>query len=118
AVLVTCSSIGEATEAVAREAAVPVVRVDTAMARAAVAAAVQGGRGITVLATLASTLGPTTRLIEREAADAAVTVRSRVIDGAVSRREAGDQAGHDAMITAAVEQALAGDDIVVLAQAS
>jgi hypothetical protein len=123
AVLITCSSIGEATEQIAESAPIPVVRVDTAMAAAAVAEARRRGSAITVLATLASTLGPTTRLIEREAAggdatDLQPTVRAHVIEGAVARREAGDQAGHDALIADAIAEALAADDVVVLAQAS
>lgn len=122
AVLITCSSIGEATEQIAQSASIPVVRVDTGMAAAAVAEARRRGTGITVLATLNSTLGPTTRLIEREAGsestDGQPAVRSRVIEGAVARREAGDQAGHDALIADAVAEALAADDVVVLAQAS
>lgn len=117
AVLITCSSIGEATEEVAATAPVPVVRVDTAMARAATAEAERRGCGITVLATLTSTLGPTTRLVEAAAAGT-VAVRSQVIDDAVARRERGDQAGHDRLIREAVEAELAGDAVVVLAQAS
>ncbi len=122
AVLITCSSIGEATEEIAGAAPIPVVRVDTAMAAAAVAEARRRGTAITVLATLASTLGPTTRLIEREAAggDSAgqPEVRSRMIEGAVARREAGDQAGHDTLIADAVAEVLAADEVIVLAQAS
>lgn len=120
AVLVTCSSIGEVTEEVAASAPVPVVRVDLAMARSAVRIAQQQRLPITVLATLASTVGPTTRLIDRErtAADAAVTVRSEVLQGAVALRDAGDQAGHDAQIAAAVADARAEGALVVLAQAS
>lgn len=117
AVLITCSSIGEATEEVAATAPVPVVRVDTAMARAATAEAARRGCGITVLATLASTLGPTTRLVEA-AAGGTVAVRSVVIEDAVARRERGDQAGHDRLVRDAVETELAGEAVVVLAQAS
>ncbi len=118
AVLITCSSIGEATEEVARTAPLPVVRVDTAMATAAVGAARRQGSAITVLATLTSTLGPTTRLIERAATGADVGVRSVVVEDAVARRDAGDQRGHDELVLAAIRQALAADTVVVLAQAS
>ncbi len=76
AVLVTCSSIGEAAESAAAEVSVPVLRVDEPMAREA---ASTGGR-ITVLATLRSTLAPTTKLIRRYAEDADVT--AEVVAGA------------------------------------
>jgi hypothetical protein len=65
-VLCTCSSIGGCAELAAENAPQPVLRVDRAMARAAVA---QGTR-IVVFATLASTLAPTKALILDEAARA------------------------------------------------
>ena len=113
AVLVTCSSIGEAAEAAAGQVDVPVVRVDLAMAEQAVAS---GGR-VAVLATLASTLGPTERLLRR-LADGDVRVDPTLVEGAVAARDAGDQAGHDRLVRTAVERAAAEADVVVLAQAS
>ncbi len=131
AVLVTCSSIGEAVEAAAAAAPVPVLRVDAPMAAEAVAlatAAAQAAAGqgslraarIAVLATLQATLGPTGRLIRRaaDAGSAEVQVSSSVVAGAVAARQSGDQEAHDRLIAAAVEQAAASSDVVVLAQAS
>ncbi|MFF1572206.1 aspartate/glutamate racemase family protein [Leifsonia sp. NPDC058292] len=139
AILVTCSSIGEAAEQAAAELPVPVVRVDAAMARDAVAraievaAAAEGARGtahIAVLATNTATLGPTTRLIERELGAAGevsagrITVASAVVEGAVAAREAGHPDEHDRLIAEAVAAAVAGAgtaapaDVIVLAQAS
>ncbi|WP_432941999.1 aspartate/glutamate racemase family protein [Kribbella sp. CA-253562] len=115
AVLVTCSSIGEAVEAAARDAEVPVLRVDAPMAEEAVRAAGDGGR-IAVLATLQATLGPTGRLLERAAAGTGVTVAATVVEGAADARAAGDQDEHDRLVRAAVETAEA--DAIVLAQAS
>jgi glutamate racemase len=124
ALLVTCSSIGEAVEEAAQELAVPVLRVDAPMAAEAVELAADAGRSagrsgrITVLATLAATLGPTGRLIERAAKTAAadVVVTAVVVDGAVAARDAGDRATHDRLIQQAVREA--DGDVLVLAQAS
>lgn len=124
AILVTCSSIGEAVEAEAATAAVPVLRVDTSMADRAVelASAAGGGRDrpgrIVVLATLAATLGPTGRLLERAAEGADVEISQVLVAGAVAARDAGDQATHDRLIRDAVERAAADADVIVLAQAS
>jgi hypothetical protein len=129
AVLVTCSSIGEAAEEAAAGIGIPVVRVDAAMAGEAARLARDAGSGrIAVLATNTATLGPTTRLIEREAArqgvDAVVT--ASVVEGAAAARSAGDQATHDRLIAEAVRAAAgpgteAGPGAaaaIVLAQAS
>ncbi|WP_203667905.1 aspartate/glutamate racemase family protein [Cellulomonas pakistanensis] len=122
AVLVTCSSIGEAAEAAGARVAVPVLRVDAAMAGEAVRlAAAPGARGrVAVLATLASTLGPTGRLVERAALDAGadVAVDARVVEGAAAVRDAGDGDRADDLVARAVAQAAADADAVVLAQAS
>ena len=117
AVRVTCSSIGEAAEAAAAIAGVPVLPVDAPMAAEAVAGAGDGGR-IAVLATLRSTLAPTGRLIQREvdAASAEATVTSQVVDGAADARAAGDSERHDELIREAVRTS--GADVIVLAQAS
>lgn len=126
AVLVTCSSIGEAVEAAAATVDVPVLRVDAPMAAEAVRVADHAGRAldrpgrIAVLATLTATLGPTGRLIQR-AADAASSdaeVTAGVVQEAVAVREAGDGASHDRLIAAAVSAAAGTADVVVLAQAS
>ena len=118
AVLVTCSSIGEVAEEAAAAVEVPVLRVDAPMADEAVRIAAGGGGRVAVLATLESTLGPTGRLVERAAAGAPVQVRATVVPGAAERADAGDRAGADALVAAAVGNAAADADVVVLAQAS
>jgi len=121
-VLVTCSSIGEAAVESAGAIGIPVARVDAAMAQAAVdraaaAGTARGGQGsILVLATLTATLGPTTRLIERAGVGREIAVEAVVVEGAAAARAAGDQAGHDSLVSAAVRNADA--DVIVLAQAS
>lgn len=118
AVLVTCSSIGEAAEDAAGQVGIPVLRVDAAMAVEAVRVAAAGPGRVAVLATLESTLGPTGRLVERAAAGTPVRVTSTVVPGAAERADAGDRAGADALIADAVRAAADGADVVVLAQAS
>lgn len=116
AVLVTCSSIGEAVEEAAGEVGVPVVRVDVAMAERAVAA----GRRIGVLATLRSTLRPTAALIRRTAAASGreVEIVEQLCDGAYAALRSGDRERHDALVRDGYEALRGRVDVVVLAQAS
>jgi Asp/Glu/hydantoin racemase len=65
AVLATCSSIGPAVVIVSQLVDVPVLRIDEPMA----SAAIETGRRIGVLATVASTLNPTVDLLRRRAQD-------------------------------------------------
>ena len=116
AVLVTCSSIGEAAEAARSTATIPVLRVDEPMARAAVA----GGPRIGLLATLASTLEPTERLIRRLATEsgAEIELTSSVCAGAFEALGRGESATHDRIVAAEIARVAAAADVVVLAQAS
>lgn len=120
AVMVTCSSIGEAAEAAAEQVDLPVLRVDLAMAEEAVALARVGRGRVAVLATLRSTLGPTERLLQRVAAGEppAVVVDARLVEGAADARAAGNHQEHDRLVREAVAEAGAEADAVVLAQAS
>lgn len=111
AVLVTCSSIGAVVDEIASETDIPVVRVDRAMAERAVTL----GARVGVLATLRTTLAPTTELIE---AAGAVEVVSRLCDGAFAALQRGDHAQHDAIIAEELDRLAAEVDVVVLAQAS
>ncbi|MET9356179.1 aspartate/glutamate racemase family protein [Streptomyces sp. NPDC006617] len=115
AVLCTCSTIGGVAEAAAAAAGVPVLRVDRPMAAAAVAV----GPRVLVLAALESTLAPTVALIEEEArrADRPVAARTRLVEGAWARFEAGDTEGYLRRVVEAAD-AVTGADVIVLAQAS
>ena len=86
AVLVTCSSIGEAATDAAAAVGVPLVRVDAAMAAEAVRRARAGRGRILVLATLAATLGPTSRLVQAAAgaADERVPAGGAAVDGSAA----------------------------------
>ncbi|MFC7549311.1 aspartate/glutamate racemase family protein [Plantactinospora sp. GCM10030261] len=122
AVLVTCSSIGEAAEAAGAAVRVPVIRVDAAMAdeATAIASGPEARGRIAVLATLSSTLGPTGRLVERAtgAASRPVAVTADVVTSAAEAHDAGDRDRVDSLVAAAVSRAAAEADVVVLAQAS
>lgn len=116
AILLTCSSISELAADTAERVGVPILRIDEAMADEAVAT----GDRIAVLATLATTCGPTTRLIQERAelAGRAPSITSVVIDGAFEAVSSGDRPTHDRLVAAAIERAAAAADVVVLAQAS
>lgn len=115
-ILFTCSSIGAAVETAASLTKVPVLRVDQPMADKAV----QIGNRIGVIATLPTTLAPTTDLVKRRAAVAGkeVQVVSKLCEGAFDALMSGDAAKHDATVAAALKELSAQVDVVVLAQAS
>ncbi len=115
-ILVTCSSIGAAVEAAAELTSVPVLRVDQPMADLAV----QSGTKIGVIATLPTTLAPTSDLVKRRAAKAGkeVEVISRLCEGAFESLMSGDAARHDAMVAEALKELSSQVDVILLAQAS
>lgn len=115
-VLVTCSSIGGAVEAAAPFSGVPVLRVDQPMADEAV----QIGSRIGVIATLATTLNPTTGLVRRRAmaAGKSIELTARLVEGAFDALMSGDAATHDARVAAALRELAKEVDVIVLAQAS
>jgi Asp/Glu/hydantoin racemase len=115
-VLVTCSSIGPAVEVAATMVEIPVLRVDQPMADRAVSL----GPRVGVAATLATTLEPTSDLIERRAVAAGrpIQIQSRLCAGAFEALMGGDAARHDAMVAAALRELAAEVEVIVLAQAS
>lgn len=115
-VLVTCSSIGAAVETAAGLSGVPVLRVDQPMADQAV----QTGRRIGVIATLPTTLGPTSDLVRRRASLAGkeIQLTSVLCEGAFEALMSGDGAKHDAIVSAALKDLVTKVDVIVLAQAS
>jgi Asp/Glu/hydantoin racemase len=115
-IMVTCSSIGAAVEASAALTKVPVLRVDQPMADAAV----QMGSKIGVIATLPTTLAPTSDLVKRRAAAAGKEIElvSRLCEGAFDALMNGDAAKHDAMVAEALKELSTQVDVILLAQAS
>lgn len=111
-----CSSLGPALSVAAGAVSIPVVKIDEAMAMRAAAA----GDRIGVLATVPTTLAPTSDLIREKASEIGklVSIEQRLCAGAFDILMSGDREQHDALV---IEQALdlAKDvDLIVLAQAS
>ena len=115
-VLVTCSSIGAAIEAAAENAKVPVLRVDQPMADLAV----QTGKRIGVIATLPTTLEPTSDLVKRRAAIAGkeIELTAKLCNGAFEALMSGDAATHDTIVADALRELSKQVDVILLAQAS
>ena len=116
AILVTCSSMGNAVDAARPFSGVPLLRVDQAMAERAV----ERGARVGVLATRWSTLQPTAALIERVAAERgrSVEVRTRLCEGAFEALRAGDATRHDQIVLEGVRDLLGWAQVIILAQAS
>lgn len=118
-VMVTCSSVGPAVEAIAERTGWPLLRVDEALADRAIAL----GTRIGVIATLATTLEPTADLIRRRALAAGkdereIQIVSHLCEGAFAALKAGDLEDHDARVREGLRELIPQVDVVVLAQAS
>jgi Asp/Glu/hydantoin racemase len=111
-----CSSLGPALDVAALSTKVPIVKIDEAMASLA---AVEGSR-IGVLATVPTTLGPTSDLIRSKAVEAGreVFIEQRLCEGAFDILMEGDRATHDQMVIAQAVELASEVDLIVLAQAS
>ena len=116
AVLLTCSSISPCADDAGQLVDIPVIKIDEAMVRSAVA---QGER-IAVAATLPSTLEPTAALLATKATEAGKAVRiiPHLCEGAFEAAMAGDVDQHDRIVGDAIRQLCDETDVVVLAQAS
>ncbi len=115
-IMVTCSSIGPAVEASASLTGVPVLRVDQPMADQAVSI----GTKIGVVATLPTTLAPTSDLVVRraQAAGKEIEVTAKLCEGAFEALMGGAPEKHDEMVAAALKELSTQVDVIVLAQAS
>lgn len=116
AILNCCSSVGEAADVLASVVKIPVIKIDERMAETAIAR----GNRIAVVATVATTLDPTERLIQRKAAEAskAVLTTRYLVDSAFDALIAGDAQRHDELVKAEIKRAMQNNDVVVLAQGS
>ena len=116
-ILNQCSSVGEVADQIKPFVDIPVVKIDEAMARKAV----QLGKKIAVIATVATTVGPSCRLVERMAQEAGVEIeleRRLVKDAMMLLIEKGDVETHNRMVIQEVLDAAKTNDVIVLAQGS
>lgn len=111
-----CSSLGPALDVAARNVRTPVVKIDEAMAQQAAS----DGNRIGVLATVPTTLGPTSDLIQAKADDLGrnIIIEQRLCEGAFAVLMSGDREKHDSMIIEQATDLAQTVDLIVLAQAS
>lgn len=116
AILNCCSSVGEAADLLAKTVGIPVVRIDSRMAQEAV----EKGSSIAIVATLATTLDPTERLIKQQASERGkvVIVKRYLVEGAFDALLAGKPELHDELLKRDIERARSENEVVVLAQGS
>lgn len=115
-IMSACSSIGEIFDSENDNYEIPVMRIDSAMAEKAVAKAEKIG----VAATLATTLNPSIKLIQKKAAaeNKEVEIKTVLADSAYQELMAGNEEKHDRLLAKKLKELAADVDIVVLAQAS
>lgn len=116
AILNCCSSVGEAADLLAQTVNIPVVKIDNRMAEQAV----EKGSRIAIVATVATTLDPTERLLHRKAKEEGKNIITKryLAGNAYDALIAGNPDEHDRLLKAEIEQAMAENDVVVLAQGS
>ncbi|HIS41476.1 MAG TPA: aspartate/glutamate racemase family protein [Candidatus Limiplasma pullicola] len=116
AIVCACSSVGEIAEMADTLLDVPVIRIDQAMIDEAVATYDRIG----VLASVESTIGPTTACIRRAARRAGrdVTIAAKVAQGAYQAQAQGNREEHDRLLMACAREMNEGIDVLLLAQGS
>jgi len=116
-ILNQCSSVGEAADIAARNIHIPYIKVDQAMAEKAV----QLGTRIAVVATVASTLPPSCRLVEAAAQSLGkqVQVIGYLVDGALDiLMKEKNREKHNQLVLQKIEGLVNEVDVIVLAQGS
>ena len=115
-IMVTCSSLGPAVDEAHKRLHKPIIRIDQPLADRAVSL----GSKIGVVATLMTTLVPTTQLIQRRAVKVSkeIEIVTELCEGAFKALADGDLERHDAEVIHAIKKLTNKVDVVVLAQAS
>ncbi|MGI9482994.1 MAG: Asp/Glu racemase [Hyphomicrobiales bacterium] len=109
AVLLTCSTLGPAADALGRP---DILRIDRALAEQAV----KGGGSVAVLVAVETTIEPTKALFEEAAAKTGALIELVMVEGAWPRFRAGDFDAYAAKIADCARAQTA--DVIALAQAS
>jgi len=111
-----CSSVGEAADTARGMVRIPIVKIDERMAEVAC----RTGNRIGVVATAASTMGPTTRLLNSTAARLGkqVSLVEELRADAFERMLAGDRKGHNELLLGTIRDLFTRVDVVVCAQGS
>ena len=116
-ILNQCSSVGEVADLIKPFVNIPVIKIDEAMARKAVSM----GKKIAMIATVATTVGPSSRLILQMAKEAGKEIEldiHLVKDAMMILIEKGDVETHNRMVIGEVQKAAETNDVIVLAQGS
>ena len=115
-IVCTCSSIGDVADACATTSEIPILRIDYPM----VCKALETSNRIAVLATLRSTLLPTTRLLERVARETEreIVIEPILIEGAMAAMRAGDMGKAVVLVLEAALDAQKRSGVLMMAQAS
>jgi Asp/Glu/hydantoin racemase len=115
-IIVTCSSISPAVDVVKRLVNRPVLKIDEPMAEAAV----KRGRRIGVVATVATTLEPTSSLLEQKALETGkeISISTALCPEAFRAILQGDTETHDQMVMERAKALAREVDVLVLAQGS
>lgn len=116
-ILNQCSSVGEACDVARNVVDIPYIKIDEPMAEQAVAL----GERIAVVGTVASTMGPSSRLVERTAQRLGkkAVVTPYLADGALDiLMKEKNQEKHNTLVLEEIKKAAGSNDVVVLAQGS
>jgi Asp/Glu/hydantoin racemase len=116
AILNCCSSVGEVADVLATFISIPLVKIDDRMAQVAVDTA----SNIGIVATVATTLDPTERLVHRKASERGKTVKTAryLANTAFDALIGGDAIRHDQLLKTEILRAASENEVVVLAQGS
>ena len=114
-IVVTCSTLSPSVRLLRGEFNIPIVAIDDAMVREAVAT----GTKIGLIATAASTLEPSASAVRAAADDAGKEIDLKVLcnEQAILAFKSGDTATHDRLVLEMADQ-MKDRDVIVLAQAS
>jgi Asp/Glu/hydantoin racemase len=116
AVLVTCSTVSPCVDDIRPQVIIPVNKIDEAM----ITKAVKVGPRIGVVATAGTTLEPTRRLLQEEAArqNKPIEIKMALVEGALPALVTGQDALHDRLVKEATLELAKSMDVIILAQAS